>query len=506
MSNVSCTRKRTSIPLTGLITALMASLSPTLGHSQQAAPSMCYVPGSGTVYLIKADKTPSTCRSGHAAVQLTAPTSAGPQWGPGGGGNAISTNSQGAFDFTNNNGLVAPGSWGTGNIPATGAGTRLMWYPGKAAFRAGVVLGNQWDDANVGLASVALGHNTTASGHYSFASSTNALASGNGSFAMGDHAEATAANAAAVGYRTRASGSASVGMGDQSEATAAGAFAVGFKSMANGSASVAMGNLSEATGAASFAAGSGAKALGEKSTAIGGLSQALGSYSLAMRAGKAQASGSIAIGDLTVASGVNAIALGYSAVASGVGSMALGHYSSTNGKWYSFVFGDASAGATEVKAVVDNQFVVRAQKFWLGTNSNVTATANRFIETSTGAYLSTGGAWVSSSDSTKKHRWQDVDGEDVLTRLVAMPIRSWSYREEGDSVRHVGPTAQDFRNAFGLGDTDKAIASVDADGVSLAGIKALVQRTVDLRRENEELRAALGDVLRRLAELEAARR
>ena len=62
----------------------------------------------------------------------------------------------------------------------------------------------------------------------------------------------------------------------------------------------------------------------------------------------------------------------------------------------------------------------------------------------------------------------------------------------------MGPTAQDFRAAFGLGDFPLRINTIDADGVALAGVKALDTRTAalhaaveDLRRENDELRARL---------------
>src|SRR2546428_4143101 len=36
---------------------------------------------------------------------------------------------------SSNDGLVASGTFGSGTIPATGQGMRMMWYPGKAAFR-----------------------------------------------------------------------------------------------------------------------------------------------------------------------------------------------------------------------------------------------------------------------------------------------------------------------------------------------------------------------------------
>ena len=56
-----------------------------------------------------------------------------------------------------------------GATPVSGAGRRLMWIPGKAAFRAGEVLGTQWDDINVGLRSTAMGFDTTAGGFASTA-------------------------------------------------------------------------------------------------------------------------------------------------------------------------------------------------------------------------------------------------------------------------------------------------------------------------------------------------
>lgn len=72
--------------------------------------------------------------------------------------------------------------------PATGGGTRLMWWPEKAAFRAGSVRGAQWDAANVGLYSVALGYETVASGIRSTAMGQGTTASGFGSTAMGSAA------------------------------------------------------------------------------------------------------------------------------------------------------------------------------------------------------------------------------------------------------------------------------------------------------------------------------
>lgn len=50
-----------------------------------------------------------------------------------------------------------------GNPPIEGAGTRMMWYPDKAAFRAGQVMGDKWDNANIGHRSFGIGFKTASS-------------------------------------------------------------------------------------------------------------------------------------------------------------------------------------------------------------------------------------------------------------------------------------------------------------------------------------------------------
>jgi len=74
------------------------------------------------------------------------------------------------LSLDNDGGILAKGTFGSGNTLATaGAGTRLIWYPRKAAFRAGYVSGTQWNDASIGNYSVAMGDSTIASGAYSTA-------------------------------------------------------------------------------------------------------------------------------------------------------------------------------------------------------------------------------------------------------------------------------------------------------------------------------------------------
>jgi hypothetical protein len=309
---------------------------------------------------------------------------------------AVSAGGQGLFRVNVDAGALFGGTFdgdGDGSsIPAEGAGTRMMWYPSKGAFRAGRINGTQWDAANIGEYSVAIGEDVRAS----------------------------AANATAFGLRSTAA--------QQS----------------------------------SFAAG-------EDNTA------------------------------------------------SGAASVALGYHAHTNARQGSFVFSDRSSVDT-LRAGVNHSANWRVSGgFRVFTSSNLSTgvtiqsgasvsnwgQSNAVISTSTGAYLSTGGVWNSVSDVNRKHLFADVSGEDVLIRLRALPITTWSYRVESDDVRHLGPTAQDFRTAFGLGSDPLAIGAVDADGVALAAAQALEARTTGQESRIQALEARNAELERQNAEMRA---
>jgi hypothetical protein len=74
---------------------------------------------------------------------------------------------------------------------------------------------------------------------------------------------------------------------------------------------------------------------------------------------------------------------------------------------------------------------------------------------------------------------------DVLERIVELPLSVWTYGFDHPTVRHMGPMAQDFAAAFGLGHTPRRIDTVDAIGVCLAGIQALHQRIEALEKGTE---------------------
>lgn len=77
---------------------------------------------------------------------------------------------------------------------------------------------------------------------------------------------------------------------------------------------------------------------------------------------------------------------------------------------------------------------------------------------------------------------------EILKRLNALPISTWTYGYDHDSVRHLGPMAQDFAAAFGLGDSDRRINMVDANGVVMVAIQALSRRVEELEHQVHSLR------------------
>jgi hypothetical protein len=135
-----------------------------------------------------------------------------------------------------------------------------------------------------------------------------------------------------------------------------------------------------------------------------------------------------------------------------------------------------------------------------------------------GVRVSAGGnSWSSVSDRNLKENSVAVDGRALLDRLAETPITTWNYKSQDPSIRHIGPVAQDFYAAFGVGEDDTHISTIDADGVALAASQALYRLTQDqskqiaaLKAENAALKAdaasqrdAIAGLETRMAALEA---
>ncbi len=179
-------------------------------------------------------------------------------------------------------------------------------------------------------------------------------------------------------------------------------------------------------------------------------------------------SASIGGGDSNVASGSKSTVPGGSSNrAGGENSFAAGHRAKADGDG-SFVWADSTdADYADTGA---NQFKVRATG-GIRLTTGVGPDANCLIAGTT-ANLECSGTIMSGSDRAAKQNFSSVDGREVLRKVLALPIETWSYKTETD-VSHIGPMAQDFRQAFGVGPDDKHIATVDGDGVALAAIQGL---------------------------------
>lgn len=120
------------------------------------------------------------------------------------------------------------------------------------------------------------------------------------------------------------------------------------------------------------------------------------------------------------------------------------------------------------------------------------------------------GVLTENSDRNAKQDIVEVDHDNVLAKVMALPISEWSYKTAPDS-RHIGPMAQDFYQAFQLGNTEKGISSIDTGGVALAAIQALniqlgrKETKIDsLDKENQALQAQLQEQDARVQQLELA--
>jgi hypothetical protein len=129
----------------------------------------------------------------------------------------------------------------------------------------------------------------------------------------------------------------------------------------------------------------------------------------------------------------------------------------------------------------------------LGGNVGIGTTSPGHLLQVNNAY-SDGNTWSPSSDRNVKAGFEPVDARTVLAQVVALPVLRWHYTNDV-ATPHVGPVAQDFYAAFGVGADDRHIADVDEGGVTLAAIQGLNQKLEEQQVENAELK-------RRLTELE----
>jgi len=238
-----------------------------------------------------------------------------------------------------------------------------------------------------------------------------------------------------------------------------------------GSATVSGGVTNSASGFESTVGG------GELNVASGTVATVGGGYANLASGFEATVAG----GELNGATGVvSSVGGGYANLASGLAATIPGGYANLASGDYAlaagagamathagaFVWADAST-TNVVRSTANHQFSARAAggvRFY----SNSAAT--------TGVQLAAGAnAWSAASDRHLKENLRPVDVRTILAQLLATPITEWNLISQDPAIRHLGPMAQDFHAAFGLGEDDRHISSTDADGVAFAAIQGLYE-------------------------------
>jgi hypothetical protein len=379
-------------------------------------------------------------------------------------------------------------------IGATVAGGAGNIAGDAAADTAATVAGGYGNLATGMFATVGGGQSDTASGPASTVGGGMSNKAGGGISVVAGGSDNTASNSGATvggGSNNLASGiRATVGGGEGNSATgthatvgggwesgAAGEFATvggGYINVADTSYStVGGGYYNSATGEASVVSGgSGNQAVGYCAAIVGGIgNDATGNRAFIGGGSGNEASGlnsAVAGGAFCVASGGHSFAAGTFAIARGAGS---------------FVWSDSCAIGDSVRNATANRWVARARGgVYFYTNLGMT----------TGSYLSAGGSsWNAVSDSMTKENFRPVDKKVLLEALARMRVRDYNLKSQDASIRHIGPVAQDFHNAFGFGESNTAINMEDADGVLLAAVQALYEQNQVQQAEIEALKAEI---------------
>jgi Chaperone of endosialidase len=116
------------------------------------------------------------------------------------------------------------------------------------------------------------------------------------------------------------------------------------------------------------------------------------------------------------------------------------------------------------------------------------------LEDNSTMYLDPNGSVRFLSDRHVKEAVAEVDVHSILKGIADLPITTWKYKNQDETIRHIGPMAQDFATTFNCGESDRFINAVDANGVALAAIQALYQKMQAQELEINRLRLQISEM------------
>ena len=324
------------------------------------------------------------------------------------------------LSLDNDGGLIAKGINGSGaTLTTAGAGTRLIWYPKKSAFRVGSVNGTQWNDANIGNYSIAMGSNTTAGGICSIAIGNNATANYESAIAIGSNATASYDGSVAIGQSVTASGEGATAMGAETNASGWGATSMGARTTASFDGATAMGTETNASGESSTAMGAG-----------------------------------------TIASGMVSTAIGQDAIASGEGSTAIGEWITAGTASHATIIG---MGVDTSNRLVNNitqslmiGFCSTIPTLFVGPSSGAgtigkvgigITNPGHLLQLAGGAYCDGTGTWVSGSDRAYKRDIKDLTKYGIQDVLKLRSV-SYIHKQDKNNKVQIGLIAQEVKQVI----------------------------------------------------------
>jgi hypothetical protein len=96
--------------------------------------------------------------------------------------------------------------------------------------------------------------------------------------------------------------------------------------------------------------------------------------------------------------------------------------------------------------------------------------------------------WPSMPSSrVLKENFCPLDPEDILRKIDQLQVTRWNFKAETPSIKHIGPLSEDFYKIFKIGYADNKFAAIDTAGVSLAGVKALIDKAAAQQKQLDAL-------------------
>jgi hypothetical protein len=115
------------------------------------------------------------------------------------------------------------------------------------------------------------------------------------------------------------------------------------------------------------------------------------------------------------------------------------------------------------------------------------------IENDGDVWINNGTIMVTSYRASKEN-FRELDSQEILERLIGLPVSDWNYKKDADTVRHIGPVSEDFYELFGYGEGDQHISPNDLSGVAIAAAKGLFKQNQELKAELETLKQEMAEI------------